>query len=315
MECPAVKCEALQKLYSWVPSRLANGLPKIIHQTWKTKDVPAHWLPSHHAWATLHPTWLYILWTDADIECYIKTLRPAAWSTFQKLPHMIQRVDLFRYFVLHDFGGIYSDLDIVPLRAVDSEIDAPGDVFLTKSANTQVHFTNALMASTAREPAKTFWRSMIQYVDTWPHSWHDKVMASIRHLEIMTSTGPWALTRVADSSNIPVTVLPNHIWNPYELGVAGSLDEQTKEGALIQILQGSSWHDADSKAISFMHTYKHSFMALILLLVLYTFLQKMTLQESLRLLMVSVKRVLKKKQVIPAAAAGLERSLSKVDLD
>ena len=44
-----------------------SGIPKIIHQTWKTKEVPEKWKKSQEEWQRLHPDWLYILWTDEDI--------------------------------------------------------------------------------------------------------------------------------------------------------------------------------------------------------------------------------------------------------
>ena len=45
---------------------LGRGIPKIIHQSWKTSDVPE----VYHAWVSTwlqnHPTWVYKLWTDDE---------------------------------------------------------------------------------------------------------------------------------------------------------------------------------------------------------------------------------------------------------
>ena len=42
-------------------------IPKIIHQTWKTQEVPEHWKESQEEWQKLMDYgWEYMLWTDED---------------------------------------------------------------------------------------------------------------------------------------------------------------------------------------------------------------------------------------------------------
>lgn len=270
MQCPGLECAALQKLWASPPGRLANGVPKVIHQTWKSTDLPDHWKPSAEAWQRLHPDWVYLLWTDGDIEAYIKGLRPQAWALFQSLPHMIQRVDLWRYFVLHDFGGLYADLDIMPVKPVGPSLEASlGSVFLVPSANWATHYTNAFMVSTTDAMAKAFWTSVIDHVRTWPHSMAQTLLSYVRHFEIIMSTGPMALTEAASNGRVPYTVLPKKLWNPYDLQRAGVLAEQESKEALVQILQGSSWHGPDSTVLSFLHTFKWPLIVLVTLLGLY----------------------------------------------
>lgn len=270
LQCPAIECRPLQTLWASKPDRLANGVPKVIHQTWKTSTVPAHWRPSHEAWQRWHPDWTYLLWTDADIEAYIKGLRPQAWPLFEALPHAIQRVDLWRYFVLHDFGGIYADLDIMPVRSVADALEGTlGSVFLVPSANWSTHYTNAFMASGTDAVAKRFWSSVVDHVMQWPRTFSDKVLSQIRHFQIIMSTGPMALTHAATKGRVPYTVLPQRLWNPYGLHHAGQLDQQAEADALVQILEGSSWHGPDSMALSFLHTFKWPLILLAVLSSLY----------------------------------------------
>lgn len=40
-------------------------VPKIIHQTWKSKDVPEQWRAAQASCRDLHPDYEYRLWTDA----------------------------------------------------------------------------------------------------------------------------------------------------------------------------------------------------------------------------------------------------------
>lgn len=276
-----LQCKPLTVLYGLpeVP-RLANGVPMIIHQTWKTEDVPSHWATSSEAWKALHPDWIYLLWTDADIEAYIEALWPDAVPIFERLEEPIQRVDLWRYFVLRDFGGIYCDLDIRPKDCIGPVLEAsPGHVFLVPSANNAGQFTNALMASGTSMQAQVFWTEMIDYVAAWPNRPFDHIAGSIRHVRIVASTGPLALSRVAENTQMPITVLPKVVWNPYELTVAGHLDEQKSPHAIVEILKGSSWHDAESTVFVFLHMYRLQLLALLGLLVVFTFIQNAYLRD------------------------------------
>jgi len=282
MQCPSFpNCKPLELLWNTKVEFLPNGLPKIIHQTWKTDTVPEHWASSKERWQTLHPTWLYVFWTDQDIDAYVRLAKPTMYSTFRNLQWPIQRVDLFRYFVLHDFGGIYVDLDIRPVTSIDSYLETTfGDIFLVHSANTPSNFTNAFMMSTIRPNARRFWQSMMNHVKEWPKTWLEGTLASIRHLHIMMSTGPMALTSVANATNEAITVLPSSRWNPYDLAMAEDLSLQNAEGAIIQILPGSSWHAMDSKAISFLHIYKWPLILLASLYVIYKLIHEKILQQK-----------------------------------
>jgi len=297
------ECKPLNVLYSLpeVPL-LANGIPKIVHQTWKNEEVPAHWASSAEAWKSLHPDWTYLLWTDADIEAYISKLWPESRQTFEKLEEPIQRVDLWRYFVLRDFGGVYCDLDIRPKANVEGALESClGHVFLVPSANNSGQYTNAFMASTRSEQAGVFWTQMIDYVDAWPAKAIDHLASSIRHVRIVASTGPLALSRVAERTQMPVTVLPKVVWNPYELTLAGHVEEQMSPHAIVEILKGSSWHDAESSVFVFLHTHRLQLIVLSGLLVVFTFIQNAYLRNYARALL----RRLRSRKPAPAVSPAV----------
>ena len=94
-------------------------IPKIIHQTWKTAQVPAKWQAWQASWQRFHPEWRYMLWTDADNRRFIEEHYPDFIATYDAYSYNIQRADAIRYFILHHFGGLYVDLDIECLRPVD----------------------------------------------------------------------------------------------------------------------------------------------------------------------------------------------------
>lgn len=267
----------------------------LIHQTWKDSNVPEHWKPGSNAWQALHPRWTYLLWTDADIEAYIRSSWPNDWAVFEALSWPIQRVDLWRYYVLRDFGGVYADLDIKPVRAIDGPSTlGPGHVFLVPSANASGVYTNAFMISDNSAVAKAFWTSVIESVKDYTRSRTLSVVSAIsRHMEIMTSTGPLALTHAANVGTWPVTVLPKTLWNPFDLSVADDSvlqDQEAHPDALVRILPGSSWHAADSSIVSYVHSHRKVLGVLLILVIAYYVLRSEqmavrieTLRRSLRL--------------------------------
>ena len=94
-------------------------IPKIIHQTWVDNNIPDKWKISSMMWQKHHPDWQYILWTDKMIRDYIKLGYPQFLKRFDSYKYNIQRIDMIRYFILKDFGGIYCDLDLYPIQNIE----------------------------------------------------------------------------------------------------------------------------------------------------------------------------------------------------
>ena len=97
-------------------------IPKILHFTWKTEDVPGVMARYYASFRELHPDWDIILWTDATMREFVSTNYPDLLAVYDGYPRNIQRADSFRYLVLNIMGGVYSDLDVEPFRAIDDLI-------------------------------------------------------------------------------------------------------------------------------------------------------------------------------------------------
>ena len=156
-------------------------VPKIIHQMYKTADLPAKWADVPGAWAALHPPpeYQYVLWTDATLRELIA--REYAWllPTYDAYPHPTQRWDASRYAVLHRYGGLYVDLDVHPVRPVD-ELLRGQTLLLPYTPN--IGLTNAIVAATPGHPFLSFaLRELPTYARRWYHV--------TRHFEVLTSTG------------------------------------------------------------------------------------------------------------------------------
>ena len=100
-------------------------IPRILHQSWKSKKLPWRWKHAIAAVKRWHPEWEYRLWDDEMINVYVQEHYPDFYPIFSGFSRNIMRADVMRYILMHDFGGMYCDLDyefIRPYAYSDSEL-------------------------------------------------------------------------------------------------------------------------------------------------------------------------------------------------
>ena len=51
------------------------AVPKILHQTWKTTEIPAAWQRFVESWGRMHPKWEHRIWTDEANRKFVEFLR------------------------------------------------------------------------------------------------------------------------------------------------------------------------------------------------------------------------------------------------
>lgn len=128
-------------------------IPKIIHQTWKDKNVPSTMKKYVQSWKKHHPDFDYMFWTDEDLRVLIENHYPWFLPYFDSYSHQIMRVDAFRFFVLHHYGGIYADLDLESYKPINPLLS---EEKLLLFLEWQGSVSNAVMASEPRHPFLEF---------------------------------------------------------------------------------------------------------------------------------------------------------------
>jgi hypothetical protein len=145
------------------------SIPHIIHQTWKSHEVPEPLARFQARWRELHPGFQYRLWSDADNDAFVRSEYPDLYGLYRSFSREIYRADLARYLYLAHFGGVYIDLDIEPLRPLDAFLAGAGDCVLgaepeahaRKRRGKPLMACNALMASV---PGHAFWMRMVEEI-------------------------------------------------------------------------------------------------------------------------------------------------------
>lgn len=88
---------ASQERSSTQHQRVEDGVPKIIHQTWRGVHPPEMLQPWLESWVRVNPHWEYWFWTDDDLHSFIATKYPQFLTLFEGYPSNGYRADVFRY--------------------------------------------------------------------------------------------------------------------------------------------------------------------------------------------------------------------------
>ncbi len=91
-------------------------IPKIIHQIWVGPNKPpAIFEKSQESIRRLHPDWEYKLWTDEDVASFGLHNQ----DLYDQCDNYGEKADIFRYEILHRYGGMYLDVDFICLKPLD----------------------------------------------------------------------------------------------------------------------------------------------------------------------------------------------------
>lgn len=104
-------------------------IPKIIHQTWKDNNLPIvlKKIVEANKKNLEHFGYEFKLWTDDDIIELIKQNYPFLFNIFSNTRTGVQKGDIARLVLVHHFGGIYIDLDILIMKNPEELIDFDQD--------------------------------------------------------------------------------------------------------------------------------------------------------------------------------------------
>ena len=189
-------------LVVWSPSHLApypvrtchgcdnSTIPKLLHQTWKTTEVPERWQRTYKSCLEKHHEYKHVFWTDKMVEEFLAKEYPWFLPTYYSYPYAIQRVDSSRYFILYHYGGVYLDLDVGCHFSTDQILRNTMNytVLLAEAVPTGV--TNWFMATTPRHPLFRIAIDTLQSTNNWYFT---------PHITIMWSAGPMHLTHSVSS--------------------------------------------------------------------------------------------------------------------
>ncbi|KIM27192.1 glycosyltransferase family 32 protein [Serendipita vermifera MAFF 305830] len=154
--------------------------PWIVHQSWKDGPLPGHFQKWSDSWKeSLNDTWMYVLWRDEDNRKLVERYYADYLEVYDSLPREIYRADMVRNLYMHRFGGIYADLDLVPVGHLPDHLPflkyrTPGQISMAylghMGEDSYEHsIPNAFMASSGLY--HPFWLQPLEYVKM---HWNDE---------------------------------------------------------------------------------------------------------------------------------------------
>lgn len=187
---------------------VSKRIPKIIHQT-APDDMakwPEIWYKCQESWKRNYPDYEYRMWTDADLDNFMKEKYPEYWPMYQSYPRKIQKIDAARYFILYEYGGIYADMDFECVRPFMHLID-DSKVGVAESQHVEQNgeeLQNALMVSPDKHP---FWLEVFK--DLKEHA-NDPAGGG----GPIWTTGPYVIIRTYHSNPELMQALPRDGFAP-----------------------------------------------------------------------------------------------------
>jgi mannosyltransferase OCH1-like enzyme len=102
------------------PEERTFVIPRKIWQTYKDKQLPRPAAEARTSWIQMNPNYEYNFMDDAEIEDYIlNNWDKDTYQFFKVLPIGVMKADLWRYLIIADKGGIYSDIDTLCCLPID----------------------------------------------------------------------------------------------------------------------------------------------------------------------------------------------------
>jgi mannosyltransferase OCH1-like enzyme len=98
-------------------------IPRLLHQTWRTHELPTAIGDCVASVRSANPSWEYRFTTDDDFESLIQRQKILSWRQFQRLPTGIQKADALRLACLFVDGGVYADVDMECFKSLDTLIE------------------------------------------------------------------------------------------------------------------------------------------------------------------------------------------------
>lgn len=140
------------------------SIPKIIHHTYKNHNLPNVYKLCQNEIKKLHPDFIYKFYTDEDMDNLMKNEFSEYYEKFNELPRMIMKIDMFRYFLMYKYGGLYTDMDYLMFRPFDllnEKVVIPCN--REDENGNPICLGNCIFAS---QPNHPFWKSLMDTLFT-----------------------------------------------------------------------------------------------------------------------------------------------------
>ena len=140
-------------------------IPRVVHHIWLGGRLPRKFWDFRESWHRVlgagHPfdKWTFKMWTDADVESFGMENKAA----FDAAPNPGEKSDIWRYEILHRYGGLYVDTDFECVKSLD-ELHCRFEFYAGISNTGTVELNNGLVGAA---PGHTILAELIRSIGAW----------------------------------------------------------------------------------------------------------------------------------------------------
>lgn len=224
-------------------------IPKVIWQTYQPEydELPDYIKNVSSTWRTLNPDYEYKYMSDASAEKFIlDTYGKDMHELFLNVPVGVMRGDMWRYLVIYEYGGVYTDLDTLCKKPISTWMKDDKSFILCPENN--FHLCQWTFAAEPRHPAiKSVIDLMVDRLSNNP-DWN-----RLHFVHYHTGPAVWTdgILKYLGVDNSDEKIIDNSlVWNTLEKSIEsgtfcyGGEDWRIFHMDACQHLYGSqNWHD------------------------------------------------------------------------
>lgn len=177
-------------------------IPKVIYQTWKTKQLHPNVEKIRNDIQQLNPEYSMILYDDTDMDIFIKTnFSSKIYNCYLQLAVGASKADFWRYCVLYLNGGVYLDIHSNIVKPLDKLIREDDQCIITREKNPRI-FNNWIMIFEKNHPI------LLNAILNCCYNIENKTTTSIIYL-----TGPAGpFTNAINTTMLPFYTRETHLY-------------------------------------------------------------------------------------------------------
>lgn len=177
-------------------------IPRNFHFIWVGDEPLPRWAEENIcSWLRFHVGWEVYLWTDGSVPSHFP-----ARDYYDEQSNPGAKADILRLAVLHQYGGLYLDVDVECWRRIDYWLDREA-LLVEESSATPETISNALMGFERGNPFLKFCLDRI-------------VEDAEAHKErVSLSTGPGHVSRMHKVAGSELPIVRDHrVFFPFDWG-------------------------------------------------------------------------------------------------
>lgn len=217
---------------------------QILHITWKNNELPEKYKFIIDQWKITNPQLDIRFYTDEDNSRFIENYFPQFKEVLDRFEKKIMKLDFIRLLYLYEFGGIYSDIDVLPLKNISKILDLNDVVICEEDRRNGKNFgvdyilSNAVIIS---KPKADF----IGYLIDSIVEMSKKIPSNVDNTSVLNFTGPLFFNNQHKSYDHKdtVTILDSTYFNPMNLNdlMESKISKNIEFSFLVHLYDGSWW--------------------------------------------------------------------------